>query len=526
MQKDLPSPQPVKLSAMDEDILTVLLGRKLYGLEILDQLNLDRPIELKHGSLYPAMNRLEEKGLVSWQWGDEADESGGGRRKYYEVTELGAKSLSEVQQYRVGQAKSTAKALCKKAAEELGFQSLAELARNAGVSESTISRVIAGAKLTDNTAQKIIEAIKSQNYSQGWDALESAGRLVYVLNYLRNHLAHLRGREALHKFREEDAERWDKNYTKISHKSQYNLIERIDLIPISSNLKKQLELIQEFCKAWKIKHDFCYSKKISSILKQNLDLIVSSIRLAAKKGFYVEVKETFTQIRHIAHLCDEFEFVADISKWLIEHSFNHGDMPTYIKAKTTLAWTLSSNREAEPLREAQELTDRVWELLENPEISKKITSEDMDVVAIICELRLRIPTRLQMYKHQSLAINNFNNLHRHSLLMLNKFQKNIALDTRLKMRYQIPLQYQHGIYLYTIEKYEEAKNEFQNVLYNSNLIGWDRVEQGSATWLATLTKKMNDIDSCRKYLEKIDEKPFLKLRKISNKIKNEISSNY
>lgn len=93
--------KPVKISAIDEDILTVLMSRELYGLEILDQLNLDRPIaELKFGSLYPAMNRLEKKGLVSWRWGDEVDESGGARRKYYKVTGLGARSLRAVQQYR------------------------------------------------------------------------------------------------------------------------------------------------------------------------------------------------------------------------------------------------------------------------------------------------------------------------------------------------------------------------------------------------------------------------------------------
>ena len=104
-KKNKDSNQPVKLSAIDEDILTVLLGRELYGLEILDQLNLDRPIEIRFGSLYPAMNRLEKKGLVSWKWGDEVDESGGARRKYYKVTGLGAKALSAVQQYRASLAK-------------------------------------------------------------------------------------------------------------------------------------------------------------------------------------------------------------------------------------------------------------------------------------------------------------------------------------------------------------------------------------------------------------------------------------
>jgi DNA-binding PadR family transcriptional regulator len=95
------SPKPVRLSAIDEDILTLLMGRELYGLEILDQLNLDRPTnQLRFGSLYPALNRLDKKGLASWRWGDKVDEFGGARRKYYKVTGLGAASLRAVQQYR------------------------------------------------------------------------------------------------------------------------------------------------------------------------------------------------------------------------------------------------------------------------------------------------------------------------------------------------------------------------------------------------------------------------------------------
>ena len=98
----------IKLSALDEDILTVLLGRELYGLEILDQLNLDRPDELMFSSLYPALNRLEKKGFVSWKWGDEHDSSGGARRKYYKVNGAGKAALSEIQQYRASLMKRSA----------------------------------------------------------------------------------------------------------------------------------------------------------------------------------------------------------------------------------------------------------------------------------------------------------------------------------------------------------------------------------------------------------------------------------
>lgn len=92
--------EAVRLSAIDEDVLTALKGRELYGLEFLDELNLGRPVPLSFGSLYPALNRLEKKGLISWRWGDKQEGSGGARRKYYKVTGLGAEALREVQEYR------------------------------------------------------------------------------------------------------------------------------------------------------------------------------------------------------------------------------------------------------------------------------------------------------------------------------------------------------------------------------------------------------------------------------------------
>ncbi|MEM9274534.1 MAG: PadR family transcriptional regulator [Cyanobacteria bacterium P01_F01_bin.143] len=94
--------KPIKLSSIDEDLLTVLLGRELYGLEMLDYINPDRPgLPLTYGSIYPALNRLEKKGLIESRWGDESKGSSGARRKYYKVTGLGASCLSDVQNYRL-----------------------------------------------------------------------------------------------------------------------------------------------------------------------------------------------------------------------------------------------------------------------------------------------------------------------------------------------------------------------------------------------------------------------------------------
>lgn len=92
----------IKLSALDADLLTVLrYGHEFYGLEILDELNQGRPIEIGFGSLYPALNRLEKKGLISWKWGGEQDQSGGARRKYYKINGLGMTVIDEFQEYRM-----------------------------------------------------------------------------------------------------------------------------------------------------------------------------------------------------------------------------------------------------------------------------------------------------------------------------------------------------------------------------------------------------------------------------------------
>ncbi|MBN3871643.1 PadR family transcriptional regulator [Nostoc sp. JL33] len=90
----------IRLSALEEDILTLMGTQKMYGLGILDGLNQGRPISIGFGSLYPTLNRLEKKGLISWKWGSDQDGTGGARRKYYIITGLGQTVLREVQDYR------------------------------------------------------------------------------------------------------------------------------------------------------------------------------------------------------------------------------------------------------------------------------------------------------------------------------------------------------------------------------------------------------------------------------------------
>lgn len=73
---------------IDTIILRVLINGDSYGYEIIKSIfqNSNKQYELKEPSLYTSLKRLEGGKLIQSYWGDE---SLGGRRKYYKITEFG-----------------------------------------------------------------------------------------------------------------------------------------------------------------------------------------------------------------------------------------------------------------------------------------------------------------------------------------------------------------------------------------------------------------------------------------------------
>jgi len=50
--------------------------------------------EMSRGTLYAALDRLEKRGLLTWQSEDSTADRSGSRRRRFEVTPAGRKSLS------------------------------------------------------------------------------------------------------------------------------------------------------------------------------------------------------------------------------------------------------------------------------------------------------------------------------------------------------------------------------------------------------------------------------------------------
>lgn len=72
-------------------VLAALARQRAYGLELLARINAHGAL-VTEGGLYPLLARLEKAGRIAAEW--ELPEAGGHPRKYYRLTDDGARLLA------------------------------------------------------------------------------------------------------------------------------------------------------------------------------------------------------------------------------------------------------------------------------------------------------------------------------------------------------------------------------------------------------------------------------------------------
>ncbi|MGD1950211.1 MAG: PadR family transcriptional regulator [Leptolyngbyaceae cyanobacterium] len=87
------------LTPNQEIILSALRLRRRYGLEIIEAIENSGGKQIGFNSLYPNLKKLEQKGFITSEWGDESpEEHTGARRKYYRITGIGIQALDTKRQ--------------------------------------------------------------------------------------------------------------------------------------------------------------------------------------------------------------------------------------------------------------------------------------------------------------------------------------------------------------------------------------------------------------------------------------------
>jgi PadR family transcriptional regulator PadR len=83
---------------LDMLILKALSSGPMHGWSVskrIEQVS-HETLQIKQGSLYPALHRLESKGFIAANWGVTDDNR---RAKFYELTTSGKKQLEDEQSY-------------------------------------------------------------------------------------------------------------------------------------------------------------------------------------------------------------------------------------------------------------------------------------------------------------------------------------------------------------------------------------------------------------------------------------------
>ncbi len=77
-------------------LLAILrLGEDAYGIPILDEVSARSGREVSRATVYVALKRLEQKGLVSSKLGESTPERGGRAKRFYRLKPSGLKALRE-----------------------------------------------------------------------------------------------------------------------------------------------------------------------------------------------------------------------------------------------------------------------------------------------------------------------------------------------------------------------------------------------------------------------------------------------
>jgi PadR family transcriptional regulator PadR len=91
---------PTHLGEFEQLVLLALirLGEDGYGISVRDEIARRAGREADFGTVYTALSRLEDKGLVRSRLGDPTPERGGRRKKHFEITPAGQKALAHALQ--------------------------------------------------------------------------------------------------------------------------------------------------------------------------------------------------------------------------------------------------------------------------------------------------------------------------------------------------------------------------------------------------------------------------------------------
>jgi PadR family transcriptional regulator, regulatory protein PadR len=77
-----------------------VLDGKAYGVALLQEINAQTDRNIQLNQVHAALQRLEDKGMVASAMGEPTAERGGRRKRFFQITPYGLRTLEDIQNIR------------------------------------------------------------------------------------------------------------------------------------------------------------------------------------------------------------------------------------------------------------------------------------------------------------------------------------------------------------------------------------------------------------------------------------------
>ena len=400
----------------------------------------------------------------------------------------------------------------------LGFDTQLAAAKVAGVDKATIGRLLKGETshgITDSLGRSFSLGISRSSSSIKFkDAAELlTDNLYYVWRHnlmwykrVERHTIPTNFKlkinsETVEKFSLENRvnviERWHSKY--LTNTVKYSTpLKKISTLPKRfDTYQQQKEYIQEeLVYKWSMPFIFELYNRIETEVKTNLGIILDFFDKATQNNHYEDVEHFFWALSYALYLCGEAEQIKSLSEWLVTDARNHISPSSYYFAQACIIWIKSASPLAIDVRRSHDQISELWHELSQSDLLNKL---DPRVIAMICELVLRIQNRLYIQKNETYSHRSFKELYEQSHQVLTSIlgnQKSESISDDMVERFKIPLDYQLALNL-CIRGCREDSDKFLNMALDiyDNLftratnLGWQRLSHALLTWKAAIVAK-------------------------------------
>jgi hypothetical protein len=226
---------------------------------------------------------------------------------------------------------------------------------------------------------------------------------------------------------------------------------------------------------WRVQYDH---------LAQEWENIASVLYWCAAQDRYDEVKQIWQNIDRYVDLGCYWRTRRHWWGWLIKQSDQRADLPTYVRALSERAWTLTLMGDDEAEREL----DKAWKMRDYVELD--VQAHLANHIAVHRITQKKYDEALEWLQQQEQLVNEAN------------------LEQREHIRHQACISYYQAEIAYWKWKttanqadYQRAKQLFQQVFDQGKEIGWQRFTNYAQNWLAEIFIIENDLNQAEKLLK-------------------------